>query len=802
MLHLSAKDYDLNTIFCFESLKEILIELAKSQIKMENELKNIREGNKERDNTILELKSIINNYNINEENKNTKTDNNKGQDNDKNENQKIIENPLDSNQVIKKEKISEKDKNNAQMDNNENGNNLENKNNEVNKEKEKEKGNISNNKGMKDKSEDDDNAKVSSFLIIQMNKQIKENKSKIDSLEENIKNHDKNIKDGENQLKNLSLESQNELKSLNDKVNSLLKINNQLEQKVESLESNIHGLDIMNMFHDDGSGTVDATRVMVKSLQEKVFKKFELVEARYKRDGEENMKTKSLVENILPKIEKINKDLESINELNQQKNEESEKFKNINNELTDEIKNLAINELDKKLEKLKEEIDMDMSNKIKEIEDKLSIMSTGEKDSIKLLDKKISDLRKKLNNIENTIKIHLKAEEIENIKNELKDIKSALESKLSKADLKELYNNNLQCLDEINDIKDKLDTNDEEITKLREDFRSAIQRMENFQGNLLLHKSSPAPPENKTLLDLSKYIDEKKTKESMNPIFKEIDNLLKELTSLKNKINEIENDYKSYVGKKIDKLEEENNNKISDFKTFVQNKYLGKYEFNRIIKPIESQIKIMNNISRNHDADSWLLAKQNISCFNCASCEANIKNDSYSTADYLAWKKYPKGEKIHRMGQGFSHMLEMMRSDIAKDIERNELINEKNNNTINEYNYYTNTLPNKDERPSSTKLRLNKNEMTQQEYFMGGRRKVGRMKLPKMMQSKIRLKKDNYTNIVNQISDDDVSIENMDGAPRILKIIKKNKNNVKPSSSETFKSIQEERVRIEKDNDF
>jgi len=802
MLHLSAKDYDLNTIFCFESLKEILIELAKSQIKMENELKNIREGNKERDNTILELKSIINNYNINEENKNTKTDNNKGQDNENNENQKIIENPLDSNQVIKKEKISEKDKNNAQMDNNENGNNLENKNNEVNKEKEKEKGNISNNKGMKDKSEDDDNAKVSSFLIIQMNKQIKENKSKIDSLEENIKNHDKNIKDGENQLKNLSLESQNELKSLNDKVNSLLKINNQLEQKVESLESNIHGLDIMNMFHDDGSGTVDATRVMVKSLQEKVFKKFELVEARYKRDGEENMKTKSLVENILPKIEKINKDLESINELNQQKNEESEKFKNINNELTDEIKNLAIDDLDKKLEKLKEEIDMDMSNKIKEIEDKLSIMSTGEKDSIKLLDKKISDLRKKLNNIENTIKIHLKAEEIENIKNELKDIKSALESKLSKADLKELYNNNLQCLDEINDIKDKLDTNDEEITKLREDFRSAIQRMENFQGNLLLHKSSPAPPENKTLLDLSKYIDEKKTKESMNPIFKEIDNLLKELTSLKNKINEIENDYKSYVGKKIDKLEEENNNKISDFKTFVQNKYLGKYEFNRIIKPIESQIKIMNNISRNHDADSWLLAKQNISCFNCASCEANIKNDSYSTADYLAWKKYPKGEKIHRMGQGFSHMLEMMRSDIAKDIERNELINEKNNNTINEYNYYTNTLPNKDERPSSTKLRLNKNEMTQQEYFMGGRRKVGRMKLPKMMQSKIRLKKDNYTNIVNQISDDDVSIENMDGAPRILKIIKKNKNNVKPSSSETFKSIQEERVRIEKDNDF
>ena len=781
MLHLSTKDYDLNTLFCFESLKEILIELAKSQIKMENELQNIQEGNKERDKTILELKSIINNYNINDENKISKEGDNIGQDNDQKEIQKSIDNSPNGNKVIKKEKTSEKDKSNDQTDKNEAGHKIDDKNIEIKKEKEKETQKMTNNEGMKDKSEDDDNTKISSFLVIQMNKQIKEHKIKIDSLEENMKKNSQNIKNGENQLKNLSLESQNELKSLNDKFDSLLKTNNYLEQKVESLETNMQGLDIMKMFRDDGSGTVDATRVMVKALQEKVFKKFELVEARYKRDGEENMKTKSLVENIIPKIEKINKDLESINELNQHQNEDAEKFKNINHELTDEIKNLVIDDLDKKLEKLKEEIDTDMNNKIKAIEDKLNLMNTGEKDSIKLLDKKISDLRKKLNNLENTIKFHLKEDEIENIKNDIKDMKSSLELKISKADLKELYNNNLQCMDEINDIKDRLETSDEEIRKLREDFRSAIQRMENFQGNLLLHKSSTSPPENQTLLDLTKYIDEKKANETMNPIFKEINNILKELSSLKNKINDIENDYKSYIGKKMDKLEEENNNKMADFKTFVQNKYLERYEFNRIIKPIESQIKLMNNISRNHDADSWLLAKQNISCFNCASCEANIKNDSYSTADYLAWKKYPKGEKIHRMGQGFSHMLEMMRSDIAKDIERNELNNEKNNNTINEYNYYTNTLPNKDERPSSTKLRLNKNEMTQQNYFIGERRRVGKMKLPKMMQSKIRLKKDNYTSVVNQISDDDVSIENIDGGPRILKIVKKNKNNVNQS---------------------
>ena len=164
MLHLSTKDYDLNTLFCFESLKEILIELAKSQTKMENELQNIQEGNKERDKTIIELKSIFNNYNINDENKISKEGDNIGQDNDQKEIQKSIDNSPNGNKVIKKEKASAKDKSNAQTDKNETGNKIDDKNYEIKKEKENQ--TISNNEGMKDKSEDDDNTKISSFLVI------------------------------------------------------------------------------------------------------------------------------------------------------------------------------------------------------------------------------------------------------------------------------------------------------------------------------------------------------------------------------------------------------------------------------------------------------------------------------------------------------------------------------------------------------------------------------------------------------------------------------------------------------------
>ena len=70
----------------------------------------------------------------------------------------------------------------------------------------------------------------------------------------------------------MSIENQNEFKLVNDKINSLIQKNNDIEQKIELLQSNNKVLDLINMFKDNGSGTIDATKVMVKALQEKVLK--------------------------------------------------------------------------------------------------------------------------------------------------------------------------------------------------------------------------------------------------------------------------------------------------------------------------------------------------------------------------------------------------------------------------------------------------------------------------------------------------------------------------------------------------
>ena len=843
MLNLSSKEYDLNTLFSFESLKEILIELAKSQIKLENEITNINIENGKRDKKMVNFQKILNNYKV-EINFNKQKDNNENnvdiednyneienenndieEDNDNNENENEIN-------IINQDNISitEKEKNSEKETAN---NNLEEKINSEKKEKdekEKEK-NETTKKGFIKKTSSiiqNEGNNISKILVRKMTKQIKANKTKIDLIEEKIKNEITNkLEEEKNKIKENSKDYENELKLVNDKINSLISKDNDIEQKIEMLQSNTKALDIMTMFKDDGSGTIDATKVMVKALQEKVFKKFELVETRHKKESMENFKTKTSLDNLIPKIDKIVQDLEKTNQYNDEKKEEFDSYKKNNEEINIEIKKSLTNDINNKVEQLKQEINTDIKNKISAIEEKLNNINLKEmsnnnngleKENLKIFDKKILDLRKKTNDIENTLKLHLKKNEIEAIRNELKDVTNILESKLSKEDIKELYNYHLEDLDEINDVKDRLEINNEEISKINNAIRTALQKIEIFQGNLILLQSSSGNPSLKKVVDFSKYVDNHKLNETANPIIKQIENIHKENESIRRDMNEIENIIKEYSKNAIKKFEDENTNKMNELKILIQKKYVEKYDFNRTIKSLEVQIKALNEEHKRRDADTWLLAKKNTQCFNCASCDANIKNENYTTADYLAWKKYPKGEKIHRMGQGFSHMLEMMSSEFAKSIERNEFYNENDSNNINtENNMYISTAPDKMERASSTKLKINQKHLIQDENIqdLKNSKKSGKMKLPKMVQSKMKLKKNDNIS-ANHNSDDENSIEgniikntlekekiqNINGSPKIMKIIKKTKNDLNSSSTDNFRTIKDERNRIDKDKNF
>ena len=840
MLHIEKKEYNLNMLLNFEMLKEILIKLSISQEKLEDEIKSIHQMNSKRDDIIIKLEKTV--FNTSDHHEQIQ---NQIEEREKENKETITEakpyNEFENNNEIQDKEEYNKDENKANMNKNityeksnekkiieeqkndieENGSNKINNNQNIptdnNIEKNLTEKNFSGKKG--DISIDDNNinsysspksdknqkeqsspggAIVSPDLIAKIMKQLKEQSSKLNILETQLKSVSKNIKNEETHLKNHILDNESEIKLINDRINSLLQKNEEYDQKLDNLMVKTSELDVFSMFKDSGDGTIDATKLLVKSLEEKIFKKFELVDARYKKDSLDNLKMKTNIENITPKLDQFNRELVRISDMNKQQKDDLDNYKKENQEQNlDNINNIN-NDINQKLLDLKNELENNLKNKMKLIENQLKILQNSNNDNnntfdlLKLglgnngldseasqaLEKKINDLRKKTNDLENTLKLFMDKKEIDSITKEIKDLKLLIDKKITKDDLKELYNFHLSDLDEINDIKDRESITYDELRKTIKDLQNMQQRMESISGNLALLQNTPSNG-NAKIIDFSKYIDNQKLTEALKPFLREFDKVYKEIDSFRRDLNEVDNQTKNYIKNSISKLDEDFNNKINELKVFIQKKYLEKFEFHKTIKSLEVQIKSLNDEPKKNDADNWLLAKRPLKCFNCASCEANIKNDNYNTADYLPWKKYPRGEKIHRMGQGFSHMLQMMTSEFIKSIEKNEFPTEyelsARNNTTNNI---SNTISNQFDKSTVTGFVINNKE---QEDGLQNLKK-SKMKLPKVKQfskPKIRKYEDNLP-----ISDDEFPGNNIEvnkdlvvnsSSPKILKITKKTK---------------------------
>ena len=825
MLHLEKKEYDLNMLLNFEMLKEILLKLAKSQDKLEDEINNMNQLNSKRDKIIIQLEKKIFNSSTYADDKNEK-EKEKEIDKDgdktyniKDENENNIKDKEIENKYQKEDNINENtnyDKNNEikteQNFKNEQQNELNNINNNEKKlmEKKLSDNNINSYSNQLPEQNQKDQSSIlsgiSPELIAKMMKQIKEQHSKIIQLENKIKSESKNIKNVDSHLKNHILDNESEIKLINERINSILQKNEDYEQKLENLQVKTSELDVFSMFKDSGDGTIDATKVMIKALEEKIFKKFELVDARYKKDSLDNLKMKTNMENITPKLGQFHRELERISDINKQQKEDLDSYKKENEEKSLDNINNIYNDVNQKLIDLKNEFDNNLKNKLLLLESQLKNIKTNNNDNntfdllklglgnngldsetAKAIEKKINDLRKKTNDIENSLKLYMSnTKETDLIKNEIKDIKLLLDKKISKDDLKELYNFHLSDVDDINDIKDRQSISNDELKKTIRDLQNVQQRIESITGNLALLQNNPSNGNTK-IIDFSKYIDNQKLTDTLKPFLKELEKLYKEFDSFKKDMNDIEIQCKNIIKNNINKLDEDINNKLNELRLFIQKRYLEKFEFNKTIKTIEIQIKSLTNDPKKQDSDNWLLAKRPLKCFNCASCEANIKNDNYNTAEYLPWKKYPRGEKIHRMGQGFSHMLQMMTSEFIKSIEKNEfpLETETSGKNINNNSNINSQI---NDKSTIAGFVVNNKEQFQDDGFQN--LKKSKMKLPKVKQySKPKIKK--YDENL-PISDDEILENNVENnkelvsistSPQILKITKKTKQKTDNKSS-------------------
>ena len=849
MLTLEKTEYDLNTLFSFDVLKEILLKLARSQVKLEDEINEIKKtikNNKDDfgfDNDIdnfneqkYEEHENIENNNLNEDNKDNKIESNinielKEVKEQNNEMSNIEENKENKE---KKEEIREKDDKTEQVKKDENKNeNITEKNDFLQEKEIKQKEpeiketlqksnetqnkinqiNDSNNKTpyrqketkvketpikVSSPSSPSKQKNVSPDVITKIMRQLKSHQQKISELSENLNTESIVIKKYDIQQSNhdsqLSLIN-DKLNSIFEKLNSVFEKDKDYEQKFEDLQVKVANFDIFSLIQDSGDGTIDATKLMVKSLEDKVFKKFELIDQRYKADSSDNIKIKNNIDNLVPQVNLINSQIDKIQETQNQlftdiTNNKKETESNI-----DDIKSVLNNELKEKIDNLKNNFEKNFENKLLDIESKLNSLSQNQKDNLDLdlvklnlrnneinqdtidnLDKKITELRKKMHDTNNTLKIYMSNNNLDSIKSELNEFKLLLDKKIAKDDLKELYNYHMNTSDEINDLKDQISLTFEDIRKITKDINGIQQKIESINGNLALIQDNPktgvAP-----IIDFSKYIDHQKLSESLRPVLKELEKIYKEIDSLRRDLSVVDEESKKYSKNLVNKLDEDLNKKINEIKNLIQKKYMDKIEINKIIKTLEVQIKSLGEDTKK-DSDSWLLAKRPLKCFNCASCEANIKND-YASADYLPWKKYPKGDKIHRMGQGFSHMLQMMTSEFVKSIQDMEI------NTRNNFNSISTQF---NERPNNVNNNINNNIMinnTREEFNTKNGKKNNKMKLPKVHPySNTKLKKyklenslpvsDDENNYIDSVNNNEDEAKEDKNSPKILKIYKKN----------------------------
>ena len=448
-------------------------------------------------------------------------------------------------------------------------------------------------------------------------------------------------------------------------------------------------LNVFDLIKDSGDGSVDASKILVAALESKVFKKFSLIDEKIKDSMNEVLKAKNATINYKNEIDglsrlitKLRDDIEDtdnkIKENVEILNKEDASIKTSMNDAGLNFQNL-ITKLQEDLEKKITQIQYEINDKIIALES-LPISSaenaTSAKEGDIFDDKKFKALAKKVNDVENLVRQIMNSKALDEVNNKIKSLQFDLQNRLNHDDLKELYNFHYGDVELINDVKDSINLLYDDNRKAINDIHALNRKIESITANVTALQAMPRGGGDKgPTVDITKFIDTGKFMESTKALYKEIERLRKDNEDNRRNIDDILNQIKSMANAdNVNNVEAKLTNLITEFKVVVNKKYADKYETNKIIKVLENQVKAIQEDSskKNEGGENWLLAKRPLNNFKCASCEANLENMN-SNQEYLPWNKYPaRDEKSYRMGSGFSHVLQMMSSELVKNYDKKD----------------------------------------------------------------------------------------------------------------------------------
>ena len=527
------------------------------------------------------------------------------------------------------------------------------------------------------------------FIVI--NKNIKVNKNEVEELEKQIKNLKNNISD------------------INRKMQGY-------NEDLDKIKVKVTDFDVYDLFKGgEGDVDLDAAKILIKTLENKVMKKFEIYDERNKVNDKNLFKMHEDVTNALAIVDgmktKTDKNAENLEELNQNYQKKMSELDNTIEELQRQLEVISSKlsskpdithfkkDFEKKLkdleEKLNSKLDLFLNNSQPTNNDTNDNSSVSKNEILSL----IKELRKRLGDLEKFSATNFEKIHADDIKKRLTKLESEMNKRAGKYELQEL-NEKFRSLEEFTkDLNFKEDGLQQFTEKVRLDLAQIIKKIEFLSGEYskLAFNKSGDNDEGLNNVDMSEFLDLKTyndNKKDINNKFEKVrlgfEDLSREIDEILSKLAHTPTD------KDFSEFQNILKNMIDELKISSNKRYADKIETSKSIKFIETQIKALHDafLRKNEAGDNWLLAKKPINNYVCASCEANIKGELDKRTEFVPWNRYPqRDDKAYRIGHGFSRMLQMVNEDIIKNAgekggyssdEDNKKINMKTNNNISQ----------------------------------------------------------------------------------------------------------------------
>ena len=577
------------------------------------------------------------------------------------------------------------------------------------------------------------------------------------------------------------------------------------DEKFKDVEIKLQDFNIVDMLKLNSAGEGGDMNVilgLVSNIEKKIASKNKLIDEKIaKVDGNcfkmtkdvQNIKNsqdlnKRQIDTIKKQIEDINFKFENLNKIVEVNNEElNDKVDSKTTYLERYIKEsleLLNKGINKKFNTLDENISLGKESPKESIDpsqlDNINIENNKE---IRIIKESINELNKKIRTLPNQ-------SDLEQVRTDISALKSGMNNSVRLTDFKEVKEiqdenrNNIRKLKE--DYEDLISNQNEngEIVSIKRKLEIVNNKVHALEENdLFLNKKNLGNNSNE---DKNKYVEYKIFDEFKSQIVKEFNNINENFVNSRKLLDELIDSVRNRTSfKDLKALEDAILSKMEDLKIASAKKFADRNEVNRTIKYLDQQIRniVQVYIKKMEKGDNWLLAKKPITNNLCASCESYIGDlkdaNNNSNTLYIPWNKYPvkdPNDKLYRMGNGFSKMLQMIQVDendkksaFQTYNEMNELAKNKNNLTKTEF--YSGSGFDVSELSPQTKNMKSLSNATLNNMNRTTQKSLPKLKKHKLKRKNINMTADSEQNIImNEESEDN------EEEPKITKIFRVNKD--------------------------